>query len=312
MHRVHRLLLLALGVAVCGLVLQASEEPIPKVGAESKDAESAIRANVQAFIKAYNAGDAKGVSQLFAPEAQMIDEDGNTTQGREAIEKVFAAIFADAPGNRVAVNIESIRMIGTAFALETGDTKVIRKTGEVAESTRYTVAHIKNREGQWLMALVRDTPEEAPSNYERLKALEWLVGDWIDESHESVVMTSCRWNKNKNFLMQEIKIRMRGRDAMNVTQRIGWDPLAKRIKAWMFDSEGGYGESVWVQDGDRWLVKATGVRRDGVTSSATNMFTRTGNDSYTWHSSDRVVGHDVMPPIEIKVVRKPPAAANNN
>jgi hypothetical protein len=133
-----------------------------------------------------------------------------------------------------------------------------------------------------------------------------MIGDWIDESHESVVLTSCHWTASKNYILQEIKVRMRGRDAMDLSQRIGWDPLTKQIKSWVFDSEGGYGESIWTPDGDRWLVKATAVRRDGVTASATNVFTPTSDDSYTWRSVDRVLGHDVQPPLEIKVVRKPP------
>ena len=32
---------------------------------------------------------------------------------------------------------------------------------------------------------------------------------------------------------------------MTVTQRIGWDPAAKQIRSWEFDSEGGFGEGTW-------------------------------------------------------------------
>ena len=122
-----------------------------------------------------------------------------------------------------------------------------------------------------MVGFVRDTPGAELTNYERLKPLEWMIGDWIDESHESVVLTSCHWTASKNYILQEIKVRMRGRDAMDLSQRIGWDPLTKQIKSWVFDSEGGYGESIWTPDGDRWLVKATAVRRDGVTASATTL-----------------------------------------
>jgi hypothetical protein len=77
----------------------------------------------------------------------------------------------------------------------------------------------------------------------------------------------------------------------------------------VFDSDGGYGESYWTQKGSHWLLKATGVRRDGTTSSATNILTPTGKDSYTWRSTFRVVGTENLPPIEVKVVRKPPEPA---
>jgi uncharacterized protein (TIGR02246 family) len=267
--------------------------------------EAAVRANVNAFVRAYNAHDAKLIAALFMSEAQMIDEDGRTTVGRDEITKVFSTLFADAPKSRIEVNVESVRFIGTNLAVETGVTKVMRQPGESPEINRYTVVHVKTR-GGWLMALARDTEGTQPSNFERLKPLEWLLGEWIDESHESVVLISSKWSDNKNFILQTIKVRMQGRDAMDVTQRIGWDPMTKRIKSWAFDSEGGYGESIWVRDGDHWLVKAHGVHRDGLTSSATNTFTPTSKHSYTWRSTDRVVGNDVAPPVEVKVVRKAP------
>jgi hypothetical protein len=93
---------------------------------------------------------------------------------------------------------------------------------------------------------------------------------------------------------------------MRVSQRIGWDPVAKRIRSWVFDSEGGFGESLWARDGDSWIIKATGVRPDGKIASATNVFVPAGKDAYVWRSRDRIIGDEVSPPMEVKVVRKPP------
>ena len=39
-------------------------------------------------------------------------------------------------------------------------------------------------------------------------------------------------------------IHVQGKPVMNVTQRIGWDPLTKQIKSWVFDSDGGYGDAL--------------------------------------------------------------------
>jgi uncharacterized protein (TIGR02246 family) len=293
-------------VALLGVSsLALAQEPAKTEVVPSKD-ESVIRGNVEAFVKAFNAGDAKAIGELFVPEAQMVDDEGATTQGRDAIEKVFAGILTEKPRPQMAVEIESIRFIGAAVAIETGVSKVTHRPGEAADVDRYMAVHIKNRNGQWMMGFVRDTPGTEMTNYERLKPLEWLVGDWIDESHESVVLTSYKWSPNKNYIVGEIKVRMRGRDAMDVSQRIGWDPLTKRIKSWQFDTEGGHGESVWTHAGDHWVVKATGVRRDGTPSSATNLITPTSNHSYTWRSTDHVVGTELVPPTEVKIVRRPP------
>jgi len=156
------------------------------------------------------------------------------------------------------------------------------------------------------MALARDEEGPAPTAHQRLGPLAWLVGDWIDDDGSTVVSSSCRWSEDGNFLLQNFKLKFNGRDTMNVSQRIGWDPLARCIRSWVFDSAGGYGESVWTQDDNIWIIKATGVRPDGTTASATNLLVPSGNDAYVWRSTERVVADELQPPAEVKVIRKPP------
>ena len=272
---------------------------------ESDQDQAAIRSVVGSFVDAYNAGDASAVAALFAPEAQIIDAEGNTIIGREAIEQVFADVFAEDPESRIEVNIESLRLIGTALAVEVGATKVTSAPGEPPEQTRYTVLHVK-RDGGWQMALARDTEGDTPSHYERLQPLAWLVGDWIDEGEDSLIKTSCRWSENKNYLLQTITVLSEGEVALEVSQRIGWDPLSKHIKSWNFDSAGGYGAGIWSRVGEQWIIKATAVRTDGTTASATNVVTPLNNDAYLWQSTDRVVGDEMSPSLEVTIVRKPP------
>src|SRR5262245_29483883 len=236
---------------------KAAEAPAPQRQAD----EAAIQASVEAFVKAYNAHDAKAIAALFIPEGQAVDGDGQTAEGREAIAQVFADVFADTPRTQIAVTIDSIRFIGADLAVEMGTTKTTPEPGETPEHGRYTVLHVK-RDGKWWIALARDTDGDEPSTHERLQPLEWLVGEWIDESEASVVLTSCRWSADKNFILQDIQLRVAGRDAMEVTQRIGWDPVNKRIRSWVFDSEGGFGEGVWTRTSDGWLIRTTGVRAD--------------------------------------------------
>jgi uncharacterized protein (TIGR02246 family) len=267
--------------------------------------EAAIRANIEQFVKNYNAGDAKAVAALFTPDGQIVDKQGNEAKGREEIKQTFAEIFAAAPKKQIEVFVESIRFIGADLALEVGTTKETSAPGEPPENDRYTVLHVK-RDGRWQMALARDEEGPPGTGREQLQPLSWLVGDWVDDAGSVVVRSSCRWSDDGNFLLQDFKLKHEGRNAMNVSQRIGWDPLAKQIRSWVFDSEGGYGESVWTCDGNDWIIKATGVRPDGTTASATNLLTPTGKDGYIWRSTDRVVGEERQPATEAKVVRKPP------
>jgi uncharacterized protein (TIGR02246 family) len=277
----------------------------PQLRPDRSADEATIRDNIDAFVKAYNAHDAKAIAALFAADGQIEDKDGDVMEGREAIEKTFADIFADAPKKKIEVEVESIRFIGSDVAVETGTTKETAAPNEPPENDRYTVVHVK-RDGKWQMVLARDEEGPTATAHERLEPLGWLVGDWIDDGGSSVVESSCRWSDDGNYLLQEFKLKINGRNAMNVSQRIGWDPVAKRIHSWVFDSEGGYGESEWTRDDDAWIIKATGVRPDGTTASATNLLMPTGKDGYIWRSTDRIVGDDRQATSEVKVVRKPP------
>jgi uncharacterized protein (TIGR02246 family) len=300
--------------AAAATMLGGEESPVEPTGrapstakTQGDDADiAAINANIASFSRAYQARDVKAIAALFAPEARLITEDNEIVEGREAIAQGFADHFEEEPTTRMELTVGAVKLLNSDLAVETGTTKSIAAPDAAPEYGKYTVLHAK-RDGKWLMLLVRDMDGDAPSNHERLLPLAWMVGDWVDESPESLVSTSCRWSPDGNFLLQDVRVQRSGKAIMQVSQRIGWDPLRKRIRAWVFDSEGGYGESVWSQHGDEWVAKAEFVRNDGVTASATNVFTRAGKDAYVWRSADRVLGDDILPTMEVTVVRKPPA-----
>ena len=282
----------------------AQEDGASPAKADNTAAEKAIRASVDNFAKAYNSHDAKAVADLFLPEAQIVDEADNTIQGRESIQHLFTEVFAEQPDTGIAIEIESIRFIGTSLAVETGSTTTVPPAGQESESGRYSVLHIL-QDGKWSMGLVRDIPAE-PSHRDHLEALAWLVGDWVDESVDGRVHTSCRWADNDSFLLQEVTVRRADQEVIKVSQRIGWDPLRKQFKAWTFDSEGGYGESQWIPTETGWLIKATSVNTDGSTASATNHVELIGMDRYVFQSVDRVSGNELLPAVKVIVVRQPP------
>ena len=85
-------------------------------------------------------------------------------------------------------------------------------------------------------------------------------------------------------------MKTQGQPVLSGTQRIGWDPLRRQFKTWIFDSEGGHGEGYWTRNGDQWVIKVEGVRQDGQPASATNIITRLGKDRTSWQSVDRTLG----------------------
>jgi uncharacterized protein (TIGR02246 family) len=268
--------------------------------------EKAIRQLVEQFVKAYNAADAEAAAKPFAPDAEIVDEDGQSVQGRSQLQQVFASIFAEYPKTNMKVEADSIRFIAPAVAVEDGMNTVVHAPGEAAEQSRYELVFVK-QDGKWLIGSARDFSNEPLSAEEQLKQLEWLVGEWYDESPESLVVTNYHWTDDHKFLIGEFQVQVKGRPAMSGSQRIGWDPATQQIRSCVFDTEGGFASGLWAHDGDRWIVKMTGINREGKTASATNVTTLVSKDRMTWQSRDRIVGGELQPDIdEIAIVRKPP------
>ena len=245
----------------------------------------------------------------------MVTLAGRAVNGRAAIEQVFASSFQEYPGNTIEVKTENLRFLGADSAIEEGTATITNpptasEPRGSSETNRYSVAYVK-RDGKWLQDSVRDYPLPESivelTAHEHLQELEWLIGDWVDESDEAEVHTTCRWSENQSFLLRSFQVRIRGRAALGGSQRIGWDPRLKQIRSWVFDSDGGFSESLWSRDGERWVIKTMGILKDGRTASATNVLTRINKDTMKWASADRTFGADVLADAEeITLVREPP------
>ena len=99
---------------------------------------------------------------------------------------------------------------------------------------------------------------------------------------------------------------------MEGDQFVGWDPIAGQIRSWTFDSEGGIGEGRWIQDGNRWLVKASFVLADGSRASALNVYTFVDEDTIRWQSTNREIAGELQPNIpEVTVVRQKDEASDS-
>jgi uncharacterized protein (TIGR02246 family) len=288
---------------------KAEAGTLPPAGAPLTDRpedEKAIQSVAETFTRAYNAGDSKAVAALYTEDAEVIDEHGDRIQGRPVIQDLYSSVFQERPGATIRVSIDSLRFLGPDVAKEEGQTRV-KPAGKEPETLRhYTVLYVKQG-GRWLHSSVREEHATGVLHHERLKDLEWLVGEWLDQSSDSTVHLTCRWSEDKNFLLRDFTIHFQGQAVMTVSQRIGWDPLTKQVKSWVFDSEGGYGDALWARTGDRWIIKSSGVLPDGRIATATNVLTRVGPNTARWTSTERTLGAEgVVEPAEYVMVRKPP------
>ncbi|HMC09707.1 MAG TPA: DUF4440 domain-containing protein, partial [Pirellulaceae bacterium] len=88
-------------------------------------------------------------------------------------------------------------------------------------------------------------------------------------------------------------------------QIIGWDPVAKQIHSWVFDSDGGFGEGTWTHKGSKWLIQSTATLPDGGKATSLNIVTRLKDNSFTWDSVNREIDGELQPNGDpVVVVRK--------
>lgn len=271
----------------------------------AEDAElTAIRQAVASYIEAFNRQDADAIAEHWSENGVYLDRtSGQRVSGRENLRKAFAAVFADEDREVITVQVESIRLLSETVAVEEGTARTSRE-GQPPSDTAYTAIHIK-QDGRWLLDSIRETvlPPIA-SNYEHLKELEWMIGTWIDADEQSTVRTVCEWTKNRNFITRSFSVSIQDRIDLEGTQVIGWDAANQRIRSWMFDSDGGFGQADWARDGDRWIVTTQRTLPTGQRGTAVTVMTYVDDQTMRWKSVSREIDGELLPNIEEVTIKK--------
>ena len=307
---------IALVFASCLSVAAAMAQNVPPTGkaapakadaqARQATADRGVQQAAEALTAAFNRGRASEVAALFLPDAELTDDAGNLHKDRKEIESVMQKFFDRFPGAQLQQQIASSRLLGASLAIQEGMQTIVTKDGK-EKSVNHFTAVLVHREGGWAYATCQQQPEEQePTPHERLEPLAWMVGDWVDEGSEDVVVISCKWSEEKNFLMVNYESKIRGKDGIKSLQRIGWDPLAQQVRSWVFDTDGGYGEGRWTSVDGSWIIKSTAVMPDGQTGSATLVIEPAGKDKFVMKGLDRIVGDDTQPDFQVTIVCKPP------
>jgi uncharacterized protein (TIGR02246 family) len=277
-------------------------------GADSSDdaASAAVRKSDEQVVTAFNAGKADELAAKFLPKGELIDEEGTVYQGPQEIKDLLSAFFKQFPGAKLAIKVESIRVVGPV-AIDEGTRTMTTADGAVKSQFRYIAVWAKSEKG-WQLASLRDFADDpAPTPHENLQGLAWLVGDWINEGADGKVAISYRWSDDKNFLLAEFQINPTDGSPRKSSQRIGWDPSVGKIRSWLFDSDGGFAEGFWTVADQSALVKSSSVNPDGTTASATLSITSKDKDHFSIEGRDRIVGDNLEEDFEITVARRPQA-----
>ncbi len=271
---------------------------------EASGDEAAIRKAAASYVEAFNKQDAKAVADCWSPDAVYQNRStGQQVVGRAAIAEQFAAQFKEQPNSKLEVNVASVQFVSPNVAVERGTARLLTPNAE-PEEIEYSAVDVK-RDGKWLLDRVTDTSKAASgSHYEQLKSLEWMVGSWTANSDDADVELECKWTTNQNFLTRAFKF---SSDDSNLSgiQIIGWDPAAKTIRSWTFDSNGTFAEGKWEQRGGRWFIRNRGTLADGRAATMINVMKQAGGNSFTWQTIERTADGELLPNIdEIRIVRR--------
>ncbi len=277
---------------------EAQQKPAPD--------EAAIRQAVQSYVEAFNRGDPVAVASHWSDDGEYVSPSGESFKGRKKIEAALKTFFAENKDLQLQASPSSIRFPRPNRAIETG-TATVTRPGQPPEETQYVASYVKKGEA-WKLTSV--TEEESSVGYQHLKELEWLSGDWIDRDDNVTLDTVYQWSGNQSFIAASFTIYVQGKVDLQGTQVIGWDPVAKTIRSWVFDSQGGFGEGTWSRKDNQWLVKSSSVLSTGEKASAINTYTYVDDNIFTFQSVGREIGGEPMPDIEaVTVVRKQPIAS---
>jgi uncharacterized protein (TIGR02246 family) len=285
----------------------ANPQPAGESPIAGPNDEAMIRENASKYVEAYNRRDSRTMAEMWSPDAVYMDPTTNVRiVGRDAIAEHFQSVLAGSEAAKLAIMIDSVDFVSPNVAIEKGSA-VVTHANNPAEKTFYSAVHVK-RDGQWFIDRVSEEGERAPrpSNYERLRELEWMLGTWIDDAGDGVtVQTDVEWTKNRNFMTRSFAVVIGDQVDMSGMQIIGWDPVKNQIRSWVFDSDGGFGDGTWVRKGNRWIIQSTAILADGGKATATNILTQRDDGTATWQSVNRSVDGELLPNVdEVPLVRK--------
>ncbi len=283
---------------------ETNTSPASDSGAAKPNGElEAIRAGSELFVAAFNKGDAKSIASLWATDGEYIDEEGTRFEGREAIEKCYAEVFANRPDAKIQVTIDALRMISDVVAIEDG--RVTADSAGLSHRgfTQYTATHVKI-DGKWLMASVRDVWIEAPGAIQSAADLGWLVGTWQAEEYGVTTESVTRWVVEDRFLERRYTVTQPDGTKTSGLQLIGWNPLGRHVQSWDFSPDGGHAVSIWIPVDGGWQAEAHGITGAGVPTMAVNVLSGLDQNAYAWQSVRRTLGDIALPDTEEVVIKR--------
>jgi len=290
------------GLMVLVTALVALPASAEDAGARKQD-EQAIRATAKAYLATLAKGDPKALAEYWTADGYFIDELGNAKPASELAAEAKQTI-GQGPKPESKATVSKIHFLTADVAIEDGTSEVALPDAKGVLPVRghFHATWVK-QDRRWRLASLCEIPIASPAD-QRLADLDWMVGTWTADSGGVTLEVIVQWNATGTFLLRDMKAIDDGKVVLRGSQRIGWDPLTRKLKSWSFDSDGGYGEATWTRDGDSWVGQATDVLSDGRQSSATTVITFDGKDIFTRKVLAGRVEGEPTPDQEVRFTRR--------
>ena len=263
-------------------------------------------------------GDADAIRSAWTADGDVVDGWGNRFEAQAS--GVLTGSPTAGPRPEFHVSETRLRLISADVALEDGSVDVTLP-GMTTPIEGWFSAIWVRRGDAWKLAGLRESERPVSTDGSMLNDLEWMVGDWSlvaeaenQKAPAAAADMSVRWDAGRSFLIREARIpNLTGGDdspqMIDVHQRIGWDPIVRRIRSWSFASDGSRGEATWFRDGDSWVALLTTILPDGRQRTSVNIYSYDGKERCVWRTLPEGLESDSGLPPRVTWIRKPRSSA---
>ncbi len=300
------------------------EEEKKKPSAESKaleksSPEAAVLRAIDAFASAFNSHRAEKSAAVWTNDGvYTLHHSEKPVVGHDKIQSVYAELFKRRPHVSMSVAVQSMRMTSperteveaTITVVDLGKAK--NNVADEPQLLKFS-AVFKLVNERWLLDSGVETEiESSPTITGNLASLDWLVGEWLDEGGDKHIKVHnvFRWNSKQTFMIRSFRVEEREQVVRQGTQIIGWDPVHKKIRSWIYGSEGGFAEGFWAVGNGGWQATLNGTLPDGGQAQVTQVLKRTGRNAMT----SQLIGIEIdgeQQPTQPVVTMKRVVASNN-
>jgi ketosteroid isomerase-like protein len=296
------LLSLAISAEAVLLLSPSSPPAVARAAEPSPRAtdETSIRAAAKAYREALSKGDAAAIAALWTADADIVDGQGSVLPASAA-----AALGGEpgaGPRPQVALGDTRLRFVAADVAIEDGSVSVT-PPGAVHPIEGWFTAIWVRQGDAWKIAGLRESERPVLDGPESIDDLGWMVGEWevaagAADGGAPPMRMSVSWDATRAFLVRDLRVPAPGDDApaeVVIHQRIGWDPVQKRIRSWTFSPDGGIAEATWTRDGGSWVARGLATLSDGTQVASITISTLDGEDRFTWRTLPGSMDEDDAP-----------------